>query len=343
MNHNCNIMAQTSSQHTNRIEWIDIAKGLSIILVVYCHAGLSSLPYHIGDWFGGFRMPFFFIVSGILFAPYKYPTFKSFVAKRWPTLIRPFLFFSLIVLLGFLILEPSNIIHKTKDVILNGWGGIALWFIPVMIVAQILFYFVWRICSSKSALIIGILVLGIAGYLTYYFGITLPHNLCFALTASMLYGVGYLLSPFLKEKMSSLSVMYQMFFTAIMFLLSLTFILNSDKPEFFVNYLSSWPTYTAALGGALMMCGIAMLMSRMVDKCSGVVKKTIIFFGKNSYVVLAFHQIILMLLGSTHLMPNGVVQRVLMWLILYFIIYVINRYAPFILGRHKMRKIIIQS
>lgn len=241
-------MITSLSHKPKRIEWIDLAKGLSIILVVYCHAGLSSLPYHIGDWFGGFRMPFFFIVSGILFAPYKYPTFKSFVAKRWPTLIRPFFIFSLIVLLGFLILEPSNIIPKTKDVILNGWGGIALWFIPVMIVAQILFYLVWRVCSSNIPLIIGLLVLGIVGYLTYYFGISLPHNLCFALTASMLYGGGggYLLSPFLKEKMSNLNIPKQVFFNSAMFLLSLTFTLNSQKPEFFVNCLSSWPTYTAA-------------------------------------------------------------------------------------------------
>lgn len=329
-------MGTLTSIPSKRIEWIDIAKGLSIILVVYSHAGLSSLPYHLGDWLGAFRMPFFFIVSGILFAPNKYPTLKSFVAKRWPTLVRPFFIFSLIVMLGFLILDPTNIFNKIKDVTLNGWGGYALWFIPVMITAQILFYLVWRLSPSNVSMIIGLLILGFTGYSTYYLRIHLPHNLCFAFTAGMLYGGGYLLRPFLQRKLGNANIISKLIFTVLMGLLSLTFLLNSDNPEFAVNNLSSWPTYPAALGGAMMMCGIAMLFSKMSDRFSTSAKQIIIFFGKNSYVVLAFHQIILMLLGATKLMPNGIVHRIIMWLLLYGIIYLINNYAPFILGRKRV-------
>ncbi len=36
-----------------RIEWIDLAKGFSIILVVYGHSGLSAVPF-LGDWFAAF-------------------------------------------------------------------------------------------------------------------------------------------------------------------------------------------------------------------------------------------------------------------------------------------------
>ena len=32
-----------------RIQWIDIAKGISIILVVYGHSGLNNVPI-IGSW-----------------------------------------------------------------------------------------------------------------------------------------------------------------------------------------------------------------------------------------------------------------------------------------------------
>ena len=49
-----------------RIQWIDIAKGISIILVVYGHSGLNNVPI-IGSWLHAYRMPFFFFVSGLLF------------------------------------------------------------------------------------------------------------------------------------------------------------------------------------------------------------------------------------------------------------------------------------
>lgn len=49
-----------------RIEWIDIAKGISIILVVYGHCGLNSVPV-IGAWLHAYRMPFFFLYRAYCF------------------------------------------------------------------------------------------------------------------------------------------------------------------------------------------------------------------------------------------------------------------------------------
>ena len=46
-----------------RTEWIDIAKAISITLVVLGHAGHDFLDIYLG-WF---RMPLFFFLSGILF------------------------------------------------------------------------------------------------------------------------------------------------------------------------------------------------------------------------------------------------------------------------------------
>ena len=46
----------------NRIEWIDIAKGIAIILVVYGHAGLANIPLR-EKWVCAFHMPFFFFIS----------------------------------------------------------------------------------------------------------------------------------------------------------------------------------------------------------------------------------------------------------------------------------------
>lgn len=104
----------------NRIEWIDIAKGLSIILVVYGHCGLEAFP-PLAYWFGAFRMPFFFFVSGILFSSDKYPSLKSFFLKRYRTLYRPFIIFSFVVALGYIFVY-EDWSCKLLSVIRLGWG-----------------------------------------------------------------------------------------------------------------------------------------------------------------------------------------------------------------------------
>lgn len=53
----------------NRINWIDITKGLVMILTVYSHCGLSLIPI-LGTWVYGFYMPLFFFISGI-FAKFR--------------------------------------------------------------------------------------------------------------------------------------------------------------------------------------------------------------------------------------------------------------------------------
>ena len=54
-----------------RINWIDMTKGLVMILTVYSHCGLSLIPI-LGAWVYGFYMPLFFFVSGILLNLEKY-------------------------------------------------------------------------------------------------------------------------------------------------------------------------------------------------------------------------------------------------------------------------------
>lgn len=62
------------SEQTKRIEALDVAKGIGIILVIIGH--LSSSYLH--DWIYSFHMPLFFIISGICFKTEKYPSFLFF-------------------------------------------------------------------------------------------------------------------------------------------------------------------------------------------------------------------------------------------------------------------------
>lgn len=47
-----------------RIEWIDGAKGIGILLMVIGHAGAPDFLRH---WIYGFHMPMFFIIAGFVY------------------------------------------------------------------------------------------------------------------------------------------------------------------------------------------------------------------------------------------------------------------------------------
>ena len=53
-----------------RIGWIDVTKGIAILLVILGH---SLVGLKINDYIFAFHMPVFFITSGILFRPKSIP------------------------------------------------------------------------------------------------------------------------------------------------------------------------------------------------------------------------------------------------------------------------------
>ena len=84
-----------------RIEWVDVAKGIGIFLVVLGHtsAQLRNLIY-------GFHMPLFFFLSGVVFNKEKY-SIKGFVKSRFNSLILPYIFFYVLTYVYWLLIERS--------------------------------------------------------------------------------------------------------------------------------------------------------------------------------------------------------------------------------------------
>lgn len=317
----------------DRIEWIDLAKGMSIILVAYGHMGLSGVPV-LGEWFASFRMPFFFLVSGLLFNPVKYPSLASFVKRRWATLIRPFFIFSALVLVGYWLLEPDMIVDRIKSVVWNGWGGYALWFIPVLLGTEVCYYLICRLSKKKQIKTLIILFLALLGFASYRLRIANNWNICFVLTASLFYGMGNIMSQQLKEFYVTVRSSRLLMVAFVFFIVSCCSLFNHPKPEFGANLLGGgFLTYVCGFAGTLFMCCFAVLISKLGGTFFTAIKFGIKYMGKNSYVVLAFHQITLHFLSATGMMPNGSVQRLLMWIVLILLIEFITRYTPAVLGR----------
>ena len=75
------------NQKTNRLEFIDLAKGLCIMLVVFQHVtstfGVSDYPFKLG--LASFRMPLYFFLSGLFFKSYS--GFLEFLEKKFIKLL----------------------------------------------------------------------------------------------------------------------------------------------------------------------------------------------------------------------------------------------------------------
>lgn len=90
----------------NRLGWIDYAKGIAIILVVYRHVvyGLKNSGAVVSQWiidgnnmFYSFRMPLFFLLSGLFFERSIARKGESgFLVTRVNTLLYPYLLWALI-------------------------------------------------------------------------------------------------------------------------------------------------------------------------------------------------------------------------------------------------------
>jgi len=110
----------------NRLEWVDYARGLAILLVVYRHtmvglrrSGLDvpDLLYSIQEFLLNVRMPVFFLLSGVFLGQ----SFKKYSAgviflKKVKTLLYPYLLWSVILIsIQIFLNEYTNSNRTVKD------------------------------------------------------------------------------------------------------------------------------------------------------------------------------------------------------------------------------------
>lgn len=115
--------------HKERLQWVDYARGMAILLVVYRHAvvGLTrsglevpSLMYNLQEVVFNFRMPVFFVLSGIfLTASLRKHKAMTVVKDKASTLLYPYLLWATItILLQVFFSGYSNEKHGFSDVTL---------------------------------------------------------------------------------------------------------------------------------------------------------------------------------------------------------------------------------
>lgn len=135
----------------NRLGYIDILKGILIILVVVGHSDIGE-GTRLAIY--SFHMPLFFILNGFLYS-HKKIGFRNFTIKRIKRLLVPYVCFFLLNYIIQLNFSPKHILRFI-------FGGRMIegvyWFIPVLFMSQIALYFIVEHLGRKGMVITFVLL-----------------------------------------------------------------------------------------------------------------------------------------------------------------------------------------
>ena len=327
-----------------RVEWIDVAKGIGILLVVLGHSGFSL---NIRWWIWSFHMPLFFLLSGLVFSINKYPGFYFLFKKRNISLLRPYFFFTLIVLLLLFFIQPDYR-YLVKSTIIYGWATIALWFIPVLYLTEFLYYFIRKNLSVKQTFLF-LLLSSLFGYALSRYNVHIPYKAEVIFTSVLFYGIGNLFFSEINKALNRFSLLVIMI--AGLFCLSTNIVfcyLNYIRFDMSSNSIGNYfCAYLSALSGISFIISVSFLITS--NGFTVKLKSLFTYFGINTLIILALHQLIKLYLVfvlekmkvSVHL--SLLLRHLLLWTFLVIFIYLINRYLPYIIGRDRKIKTRLQT
>ncbi|WP_142686904.1 acyltransferase family protein [Chitinophaga polysaccharea] len=162
----------------SRYAWIDYAKGIAIILVVYRHLAYGlvargvTLPKGVldtNDMLYSFRMPLFFLLSGLFFGRSVAKRGSlNFGISKVNTLLYPYLLWAVIqISLQILFSEYSNAERSRRDfmnIILQPRTLDQLWYLFALFNVTMLYLFTSTLIKGKKGwqLLVGLALLGVA-------------------------------------------------------------------------------------------------------------------------------------------------------------------------------------
>ena len=316
---------------SKRLDYLDKAKGILIILVVIGHIWQSGPVFNI---IYAFHMPAFFLISGMLLrytGSYKKPM-RTFLKSRLFSFGIPFVYIEILGCLTDIIrhgvtLNWRGYLFNTLTFNFNDHN---LWFLMDLFLIEILFYILLRVLKKDCLIILAVCCL----YVASRFILTDIHYI------STFRGVLY----------------YDLFFTFGFFGLSflnrfnLTCFTASSVVVLLVGLILG-----DSIGNTLSLRGMAYIISGLcgsyvviqAGKISFSKQIDIIFvkIGMNTIIVFGthhiFYAIIGVFLGITNYASTPVIPGIIMLLGVAIIeiptIYIINRWAPWLAGK-RMRK-----
>lgn len=283
-----------------RINFIDTAKGIGILLVVFGHVNYNR---DVLTFIYSFHMPLFFFISGMLFNS-KSKSLGNFVKKKAQSLICPYVLFYVLAMLFYLLLDNLRYQNINWDkyasyllqlFIAQGSRVIAnvpLWFLPCLFSVEIIYFFISKL---KKPYIIGISIgLSVLGwFLDSKFSpidtLFLPWSLDSAFFVMGFFSMGNLCSEHLVEYSNTIrSKNHSTLKILLIFILCITFLIPlasfNGKVSLGSKILhNGFLLYLTGLLGTFAVFNLGLIFEK---------SKFLLYLGKNSLYIMAVHYLL---------------------------------------------------
>ena len=298
-----------AAKKPGRIEFVDVAKGISIIAIVVAHITMAAshpLLNAVQLFCFQFHVPIFFLIAGYFLS--KKRSLGQFIKQKSARMLLPYVLTCALIILGVAILVavngtgwPPSLYPQVEHAFFaalygSGWmGGStlpenliqigALWFLEALFIAMLIVRV--AIINEKAAPFIVIALFVLALWSAQY--VWLPLNLQSGASGALYVYIGYLCKKVrLLERRPKPAVAIALFVgllalaaVGVWFRVAV-YLVHADYTAYFLGLpLSLATTY------------LIFMVSRFIADHTRFLKRFFEFFGKDSMVVLAAHAIML--------------------------------------------------
>lgn len=282
------------SEKIHRLEWIDVAKGIVIILMVLGHA--LSAENLITKCIFSFHMPFFVLVSGYFYKRYD---LKTFIVKNIKGVLLPYTILHFIQYTLYIFILDWNMVETYKKLFYTLITGLSytnaipfpkagntgvLWFLPMLFCVRCIFYGIMKI--SKDNNFFAFLMIAFSALLGMFLnskGYWLPWSIDVALFSVAFYYLGYIF-----RKYSIFSVLIQKpLYTLLWLGIWLFGVYQGIVLELATrNYSGDLTCILIALAGSVVFCMLAYYLDKIP-----MVKAVLSWAGQKTIIIMCIHQL----------------------------------------------------
>lgn len=307
-----------------RNEFIDIAKGIGMLLIIIGHLGVFSgiwvYPIYIISLF---HVAFFFFISGLFLNPNK-RDFKSFVLSKFRRLIKPYFIYGFLALITYLIVTPNLVDVNLKEQFIHYLLGMrlnntyiftgALWFLTCLFITSIISFLVVKLPSPIQTIFV-VLSLFLCWYNSCKSGLVLPLNMdvSFFMTPIMIlaFSVKKYIVKIVDEKSYKWKLSLLCILVCCVYLLVLKYFAFKTVDPYSNSFGIAPLTFLCSIAGFYVVFHVTSIITYRAHIG---LKSAIRYIGKNSIIYLVIHQQLILhplncydLMSSSNLI-NGVIR-----------------------------------
>lgn len=318
-----------STKTLERLNYIDYVKGIAILFVVLGHIYNNSAKL----WIYSFHMPLFFMISGYLLEYNKIYNrqFKNILISKLKSLVIPFYIYSIIN--TFILLCLNNFSKKIfieniiRILTLQGKGGI--WFLYCLFFAEVIYVSLRKIVKNKFVENLIIVILFIIAFFMN------SANLLLVIIARVFIALGFLcIGNYVINNINKYNINW--IFIVIIFVLTIIGARLNGVIDLFSLTLGRYKILYIILS----ILGSILIIS-ICKKFEGFNLNLLKYFGMNSLIIMITHKSILNIIAYFIGIYTDYVYGSIMFIVVILIevpiIYIINKYLPFTIGKFKYK------